>query len=67
MYSLVTIWNGTDITNKPTLIYHDEVQTVMYSSPPRLSNPNGPGGLLCYSAVSTEWGHFNSNSRGILL
>ena len=48
---MTVTWNGTDITNKPTLIYHDEVKTVMYSPPPTLSNPNGPGGLLCSSTV----------------
>ena len=51
LYAVTVTWNGTDITNKPTLIYHDEVTTVMYSPPPTLSNPNGPGGLLCNSTV----------------
>ena len=48
---MTVTWNGTDITNKPTLIYHDEVETVTYNPPPTLSNPNGPGGLLCNSTV----------------
>ena len=48
---MTVTWNGNDITNKPTLIYHDEVKAVMYSPPPTLSNPNGPGGLLCSSTV----------------
>ena len=48
---MTVFWRGNDITNKPTLIYHEEVQTVMYSPPPTLSNPNGPRGLLCSSTV----------------
>ena len=51
-FNAVTVtWRGNNITGIPTLIYHDEVQTVMYSSPPTLSNPNGPRGLLCSSTV----------------
>ena len=52
LYVVTVTWNGTDITNQPTLIYHDEVQAVMYDSSPTLSNPNGPGGLLCNSTVT---------------
>ena len=48
---MTVTWRGNNITGIPTLIYHDEVETVMYSSPPTLSNPNGPGGLLCSSTV----------------
>ena len=50
-YPVTIFWQGNDITNKPTLIYHDEVETVMYSPPPTLSNPNGPHSLLCNSTV----------------
>ena len=75
---MTVTWNGTDITNKPTLIYHDEVETVMYSPPPTLSNPNGPGGLLCSSTVgSIAWwpgngainlyGPFDTNRRDRLI
>ena len=50
--SLVTVtWKGNNITGIPTLIYHEEVETVTYNPPPTLSNPNGPGGLLCNSTV----------------
>ena len=48
---MTVFWKGNDITNKPTLIYHEEVETVMYNPPPTLSNPNGTGGLLCSSTV----------------
>ena len=48
---MTVTWRGNNITGIPTLIYHDEVETVVYSSPPTLSNPNGPGGLLCSSTV----------------
>ena len=48
---MTVTWRGNNITGIPTLIYHDEVETVMYSPPPTLSNPNGPGGLLCNSTV----------------
>ena len=51
LYAVTVTWRGNNITGIPTLIYHDEVETVMYSSPPTLSNPNGPGGLLCSSTV----------------
>ena len=47
---MTVTWKGNNITGIPTLIYHDEVETVFYSSP-TLSNPNGPGGLLCNSTV----------------
>ena len=50
-YVVTVTWRGNNITGIPTLIYHDEVETVMYSSPPTLSNPNGTGGLLCTSTV----------------
>ena len=51
-FNAVTVtWRGSNITGIPTLIYHDEVQTVWYSSPPTLHNPNGPHGLLCNSTV----------------
>ena len=47
---MTVFWRGNDITNKPTLIYHDEVETV--NPPvPRLVNPDGNGGLLCNSTV----------------
>ena len=50
--SLVTVtWNGTNITGRPTLIYHDEVIAINYTAPPTLHNPNSPGGLLCSSTV----------------
>ena len=53
---MTVTWNGTDITGIPTLIYYDEVKVVMYSPPPTLSNPNGPGGLLCNStSPSIAW------------
>ena len=48
---MTVTWRGNNITGIPTLIYHHEVETVMYSPPPRLSNPNGNGGLLCNSTV----------------
>ena len=48
---MTVTWRGNNITGIPTLIYHDEVETVMYSPPPTLSNPNGPRGLLCSSTV----------------
>ena len=48
---MIVTWRGNDITNKPTLIYHDEVQIVQYSPPPELVNPSGPGGLLCTSST----------------
>ena len=51
LYAVTVFWQGNDITNKPTLIYHEEVETVTYRDPPRLSNPNGTGGLLCSSTV----------------
>ena len=53
---MTVTWRGTDITNKPTLIYHDEVETVMYTDPPTLRNPNGPRGLICNStSPSIAW------------
>ena len=48
---MTVFWRGSNITGIPTLIYHDEVETVIYSPPPTLSNPTGPGGLLCSSTV----------------
>ena len=61
---MTVTWRGNNITDIPTLIYHDEVQTVMYSSPPRLSNPNGPRGLLCSSTVGPiAWWSGDSLSR----
>ena len=48
---MTVTWRGNNITGIPTLIYHDEVETVIYSPPPTLSNPNGPRGLLCNSTV----------------
>ena len=51
LYAVTVTWRGNNITGIPTLIYHDEVETVMYSPPPTLSNPNGPRGLLCSSTV----------------
>ena len=48
---MTVTWRGNNITGIPTLIYHDEVETVMYRDPPRLSNSNGNGGLLCSSTV----------------
>ena len=50
-HSAVTVtWRGNDITNKPTLIYHDDVETVNpVPSPPALVNPNSTGGLVCSS------------------
>ena len=50
-YAVTVTWRGNNITGIPTLIYHDEVETVIYTNPPTLSNPNGPGGLLCNSTV----------------
>ena len=56
LYAVTVTWRGNNITGIPTLIYHDEVETVMYSPPPTLSNPNGPRGLLCSSTVgSIAW------------
>ena len=52
LYAVTVTWRGNNITGIPTLIYHDEVETVTYSDPPTLSNPNGPGGLLCSSTVT---------------
>ena len=46
---MTVTWNGTDITGRPTLIYHDEVVSINYSSPPTIVNPNGLGGLICSS------------------
>ena len=46
---MTVTWRGNNITGIPTLIYHDEVETVAYTPPPRLRNPNGPRGLLCSS------------------
>ena len=51
LYAVTVTWRGNNITGIPTLIYHDEVETVIYSSPPTLRNPNGPGGLFCSSTV----------------
>ena len=51
IHAVTVTWRGNNITGIPTLIYHDEVETVTYSSPPTLSHPNGPGGLLCSSTV----------------
>ena len=51
LYAVTVTWRGNNITGIPTLIYHDEVETVMYSPPPTLSNPDGPRGLLCSSTV----------------
>ena len=48
---MTVTWRGNNITGIPTLIYHDEVETVTYIPPPRLHNPNGPRGLLCNSTV----------------
>ena len=48
---MTVFWRGNDITNKPTLIYHDEVEPILYSPPPRLVNPNGTRGPLCSSTV----------------
>ena len=70
---MTVTWRGNDITGIPTLIYHDEVETVMYSPPPTLSNPNGPRGLLCNSTVGPiAWwpGHgrmqpFDANRNGL--
>ena len=50
-YAVTVTWRGYDIINRPTLIYHDEVEVATYSPPPTLSNPYGPGGLLCNSTV----------------
>ena len=46
---MTVTWNGTDITGRPTLIYHDEVVAINYSAPPTIVNPNGLGGLICSS------------------
>ena len=43
-------WNGTDITGVPTFIYHDELVT---GTTP-ISDPNGPGRLICRSSSSIE-------------
>ena len=51
LYAVTVTWRGNNITGIPTLIYHDEVETFMYSPPPTLINPNGSGGLLCSSTV----------------
>ena len=53
---MTVTWRGNNITGIPTLIYHDEVETVIYTNPPTLSNPDGPGGLLCSSTVGpVDW------------
>ena len=52
LYAVTVTWRGNNITGIPTLIYHDEVETVIYSTPPTPSNPNGNGGLLCSSTVT---------------
>ena len=65
-FNAVTItWRGNNITGIPTLIYHDEVETVMYSPPPTLSNPNGPGGLLCNSTVGPIAWHPGNGSTTV--
>ena len=63
LYAVTVTWRGNNITGIPTLIYHDEVETVMYSSP-QLRNPNGPGGLLCNSTVGpiAWWGGDGTSS-----
>ena len=78
-FNAVTVtWRGNNITGIPTLIYHDEVETVVYSTPPTLSNSNGPGGLLCNSTVGPiAWwpgnglinspGPFDTNRRDRLI
>ena len=47
---MTVFWQGKDITNKPTLIYYDDLQTVR-PPVPMLVNPDGNGGLLCNSTV----------------
>ena len=73
---MTVTWNGTNITGRPTLIYHDEVTAIYYRPPPTLRNPNGPGGLLCNSTVGPiAWwpGNgltnppFDTNVPGILI
>ena len=58
IYAVTVTWNGTNITGRPTLIYHDEVTAINYRPPPTLHNPNSPGGLLCNSTVGpiSWWG-----------
>ena len=64
LYAVTVTWRGNNITGIPTLIYHDEVETVMYSPPPTLSNPNGPGGLLCSSTIGpVAWSAGDGTSR----
>ncbi len=41
-------WNGTDITGIPTLIYHDE----LYTGNGPITDPDGPGRLICNSSLS---------------
>ena len=41
------LWNGTNITDTPSLIYHDEL---LRSADP-ITNPNGPGTLVCISEM----------------
>ena len=65
LYAVTVTWRGNNITGIPTLIYHDEVGTVMYSPPPTLSDPYGPGGLLCNSTVSPIAWYPGDGSRTI--
>ena len=63
---MTVTWNGINITGRPTLIYHDEVIAINYTTPPTLHNPNGPGGLLCSSANgSIAWWPGNGSITAI--
>ena len=41
-------WNGTDITNVPTVIFHEELLVSNYGDDV-IPDPDGPGSLICSS------------------
>ena len=47
-------WNGTDITVRTDIIYHDEL---IASSDNEITDPDGPGSLICSSAsrARVDW------------
>ena len=58
-------WNGTDITNIPTFIYHDELTDNLF-----FTDPNGPGSLVCTSVGlrNVLWAYPTDDSNiGILI
>ena len=55
-------WNGTLITsNIPTLIYHDE----LLSTTGPITDPNGPGSLICESETATLFWAYPTDSGRI--